>query len=158
MLEVKGANLAMLDLEIHANGLTLYNGISRAEVLAALKPGLTARVNTHPITYSYDTHGDKHVPGGPAGTKFTASRLVVNPTLETKIAAQLGRIRRHANGAKRTYYLTDVPTPHTNGQDLCIQVDYEPWPAEKITYHGYPRGTVTVKGLAVTLGGAPIPP
>ena len=155
-LEVKGASLPMLDLEIRANPTTLYNGMKRADVLQALKPGLAARVQTHPITYAYDTHGDKHFEGGPQGTKFQGAKTVVNPFLVQKIAHELGRIRRHANGQKQTYYLSDAPNQYTNGQAMAIQVDYEVSPAEKITYHGYPRD-VTAYVLSTSLGGAPIP-
>jgi hypothetical protein len=157
MLEVKGASLAMLDAEIQASPCALYNGMKRTEVLTALRPGLAARVDTFPIAYAYDTHGDKHFPGGPAGTKFTAGQGQVNPTLEAKITPLLGRIRRHANGAVQTYYLTDWPTLHTGGQDLCIQIDYVPDRPETITYHGYPRGTIPVKCLSTKLGGPAIP-
>jgi hypothetical protein len=109
MLEVKGASPAMLDLVIQTSTLTLYDGMKRTEILAALKPGLTARVQTHPIRYEYDTHGDKHFEGGPAGTKFRGDKNAVNAFLVQKIAPELGRIRRHANGKKQTYYLSDMP-------------------------------------------------
>ena len=156
MLETKGANLVMLDAVIAAAAVTLFNGMKRADVLAALKPALAARVNTQPITYTYDTHGDKHFDGGPAGTKFVGTKITINPLLVAKIAPFLGRIRRDANGRATTYYLSDGPTNYTNGQQLAIQVDYTPGPPETITYHGYPRA-VTAYVLSKTLGGAPIP-
>jgi hypothetical protein len=156
MLETKGANLAMLDHVIRANPTTLYNGIKRADVLSALKPALVTRVNTQPITYTYDTHGDKHFEGGTAGTKFVGTKQVINPLLVNLISPNLGRIRRDANGNAQTYYLSEPPQTYTNGQQLAIQVDYSPGLVETITYHGYPRD-VTVYVLSRALGGAPIP-
>jgi hypothetical protein len=147
----------MLDHVITNAGTTLYDGMKRSELLTALKPALALRVGAHPITYTYDTHGDKHFPGGPAGTKFTGTKVAVNPLLVAMIAAQLGRIRRDANGAAQTYYLSAAPQAYTGGQALAIQVDYTPGPPDSITYHGYPRA-VTSYVLSRSLGGAPIAP
>ncbi len=156
MFQLKGVSAAMLDAEIAANQFSLYDSLKRGDLLAALKPGLTARVATHPIAYAYDPHGDKHFEGGPAGTKFSAAKGVVNPFLQQKVAAHLGRIRRHANGKTKTYYLSEAPNQYTKGMQLAVQVDYEASPVEKITYHGYPRDVVAYV-LSETLGGAPIP-
>ncbi|MGC2657185.1 MAG: hypothetical protein WA324_04340 [Bryobacteraceae bacterium] len=155
MLETKGVTVAIMNHAIAANPMILYNGMKRSEVLTALKTGLVALVNTHPLTYTYDTHGDKHFPGGPAGTKFTGTKLQVNPLLVALITPELGRIRRDANGSAQTYYLSSTPMMYTNGQQLAIQVDYVPGPPETITYHGYPRA-VTGYVLSRALGGAPI--
>src|ERR1035438_1343518 len=70
MLETKGSSLAMLDFVIANSQMTMFNGIKRGDILAALKAPLAARVISAPITFTYDTHGDKHFPGGDAGTKF----------------------------------------------------------------------------------------
>jgi len=156
MLQTKGANRAMLDAVIAANATTLYNGIKRADILDAIKTPLAAAVNTHPITYAYDAHGDKHFPGGPAGTKFTQGKAVVNPALQVLIGAQLGRIRRDANGKAQTYYYPLAAQGYTNGMPLCIQVDYAPGPPETITYHGYPDAGVVVLVLSRAKGGAAI--
>jgi hypothetical protein len=157
MLQTRGVTTAILNAVILADALTLYNGIKRADVINAIKPPLALAVNNTPITFAYDTHGDKHFPGGPTGTKFTGTAAVINPQLVNLIRPLVGRIRRDANGTTQTYYLTTGPTAYTGGQQLAIQVDYEVGPPERITYHGYPRA-VTVIGLSRTLGGAPIAP
>ena len=156
MLETKGANRLMLDLVITACHTGLYNSMKRGEVLAALKPLLAARVNTHPITYTYDVHGDKHFDGGPQGTKFEGTKAHVNPLLTALIAPHVGRIRRHANGKVQTYYLTEPVQTYTRGQQLAIQVDYTPGPPDNIGFHGYPRD-VNAYVLSTTLAGPPIP-
>lgn len=155
MFEVKGANSAMLDHVIANNSTTLYDGIKRGDILQALKTDLTARVNNHPITFTYDVHGDKHFPGGPAGTKFGGVKAVVNPALEALINPHIGRIRRDANGKAQTYYQTEPPQPYTNGQAVAIQVDYTAGSPDGITYHGYPRDVVAYR-LSRTLGGTAI--
>jgi hypothetical protein len=155
MLQTIGTTIAILNAVIAANAMTLYNGIKRADVINAIKPPLAVAINNTPLAYTYDTHGDKHFPGGPQGTKFTGTAAVINPQLVNLIRPQVGRIRRDANGSNQTYYLTTGPTPYTGGQQLAIQVDYQVGPPETITYHGYPRA-VAVIGLSRTLGGAPI--
>src|SRR5690606_21145057 len=90
MLVVRGVSLPMLNDEIRTNALTLYNGIKRTEVVGAMQGGLAARVNTHPIAFVYDTHGDKHFPGGPQGTKFSDGKDVVNPFLVQLITPLVG--------------------------------------------------------------------
>jgi hypothetical protein len=155
MLEVKGASMPMLDAEIARNTLTLYDGIKRTEALAALKPGVVDLVETYGITFAYDPHGDKHFPGGPDGTKFRGTKAEVNPFIVDMIRPLVGRIRRHANGQNKTYYLTSGPNKYTNGQAMAVQVDYVYSP-EKIGYHGYPRD-VTAYTLSETLGGPAIP-
>ena len=157
MLQTRGVTIAILNAVFNADPLTLYNGIKRVDVINAIKPPLALAVNNTPIAYAYDTHGDKHFPGGPQGTKFTGTAAVINPQLVNLIRPQVGRIRRDANGTTQTYYLSTGPTGYTGGQQLAIQVDYEAGPPERISYHGYPRA-VTVIGLSRTLGGAPIPP
>jgi len=153
-MQTTGANVPIFDFVIGADATTLYNGIKRGELIRILQPALAARVNTHSITLTYDTHGDKHFPGGPPGTKFTAGKTVVNPVLETLIRAQIGRIRRDANGRSQTYYLSERPNQYTNGESFAIQIDYTASP-EGITYHGYPRD-VRVYVLSRTLGGVAI--
>jgi hypothetical protein len=157
MLQTRGATIAILNAVIAASPFTLYERIKRSDVIDAIKPALALAVNNTPIAFTYDTHGDKHFPGGPAGTKFTGTAAVINPQLVNIIRPQVGRIRRDANGTKQTYYLTTGVQTYTNGQQLAIQVDYEVGPPEQITYHGYPRA-VAVIGLSRTLGGVPIPP
>lgn len=147
MLEVPAATAPMLNAEIAANTLTLYNGMKRADILTKLKPGLTARVNTTAMAYSYDVHGEKHFPGGPKGTKFNAGKDVVNPILQALIDGQRGRIRRDAKGTKQSYYLTSGAIPQSGGSNICIQVDYLPHP-ELITFHGYPDDGVVVLSLS----------
>ena len=156
MLQAKGANLAMLDAVIAADNTQLYDKMKRADVLNALKGALTAKVNSHPIEYSYDVHGDKHFPGGAQGTKFSQNKQAVNPELEKLIKAELGRIRRDANGKVQTYYLTTNSQPYSKNLPVCIQVDYVPGPPEKITYHGYPDDGIRVFALSRTKGGPAI--
>ena len=156
MLAVRGSNLTMLNAEIAANPFRLYDGVKRGEILTALRPGLTNRVNTDPITFVFDVHGLKHFPGGPAGTKFTDGQVTVNPILTALINPHRGRIRRHANGQTKTYYLTAPAIASSGGQTIAIQVDYTPHP-ETIGFHGYPRA-VAVFGLSESLGGPAIPP
>ena len=63
-----GANTAMLDAAIGASNFNLYNSLTSADLVLALQTPLAALVNTHPAVFQYDTHGDKHFPGGPQGT------------------------------------------------------------------------------------------
>jgi hypothetical protein len=159
MFQTRGVTLPILNAVIAASPLTLYHGMKRAEVLDALKAPLANAVNTHAITFTYDTHGDKHFPGGPPGTKFTGSKLTVNPQLVALIQPEVGRIRRDANGRNQTYYLTVTPKPYSNGMSVCIQVDYSVGlTTEGITYHGYPDSSVHVHVLSRTKGGTPVPP
>lgn len=153
-----GATTAMLDSVIAADGTNLYDSIVSAD-LPDLATPLRELVNTHPIAFQYDVHGDKHFPGGPAGTKFVmgnATKATVNTYLQNKINPLRGRIRRDANGVARTYYLTEGPGQYTGQNKLTVQVDYTPAP-ERITFHGYPDGGVTVYSLSRTKGGAAIP-
>jgi hypothetical protein len=158
MLGVRGATLAMINDEIANNVLTLYDGIKRADVLKAIGPGVTERVDTHPITTcTDDVHGDKHFPGGLAGTKFTVgaganAKKDVNEFLKRMILPLRGRIRRDANGTTQPYYLTERPNDYTNGQNLVIQVDYVA-SRDAITFHGYPDANVRVYSLSRTKGG-----
>jgi hypothetical protein len=157
-----GANTAMLDAAIGASNFNLYDSLTSADLVLALQTPLAALVNTHPAVFQYDTHGDKHFPGGPQGTKFNAGGVVqatkasINPLLTGLINPHRGRIRRDANGHNQTYYLTDSAKPWTvNGPNLCIQVDYVYQP-ESFGYHGYPDA-VPVFTLSRTKGGAAIP-
>lgn len=156
MFAAPGATLAMLNKAISADNTVLHDGMKRADVLTALKPDLLKLVNTHPASaYTYDTHGDKHFPGGPDGTKFTAGKGTVNPKLVNLIKAQIGRIRRDAKGRKQTYYYTLDGIPECGGKDLTIQVDYDGL-KDSITYHGYPDDSVRVHALSRTKGGSAI--
>jgi hypothetical protein len=156
MLEVPGMSTTMLNAEIAGNPFTLYNGVKRADVLNALRPGLANRVNNDPINFVFDQHGEKHFPGGPPGTKFTAGQAIVNPILTGMINPHRGSIRRHANGQVKTYYLTAPAIAHSDGATIAIQVDYTPDP-ESIGFHGYPRANLAVFRLSETLGGPAIP-
>jgi hypothetical protein len=154
-----GATAAMLDSLIAADNTNLYDSMTAAD-LPDLATPLRALVNTHPIAFQYDTHGDKHFPGGPAGTKFvmgtTGTKAIVNTYLQNKINPLRGRIRRDANGVARTYYLTEGPGQYTGSAKLTVQVDYTASP-EKITFHGYPDAGVTVYSLSRSKGGPAIP-
>lgn len=153
-----GATTAMLDSLIEADNTNLYDSMT-ADELPDLKTPLRALVNTHPITFEYDPHGDKHFPGGSPGTKFVmgkANKATVNTYLQNKINPLRGRIRRDANGILRTYYLTEGPGQYTNGKKLTVQLEYTPSP-EKITFHGYPDDSVTVYSLSRSKGGTAIP-
>lgn len=151
-----GATVAMLDSLIAADNTNLFDSMTAAD-LPDLATPLRQLVSTYPIAFQYDTHGDKHFPGGPPGTKFVqGSKAAVNPYLQNKINLLRGRIRRDANGVTRTYYLTEGPGQYTGTMKLTVQVDYTPSP-EKITFHGYPDNSVTVYSLSRTKGGAAIP-
>lgn len=153
-----GATTAMLDSLIAADNTNLYDSMTAAD-LPDLATRLRALVNTYPIAFQYDTHGDKHFPGGPPGTKFVmgiANKATVNTYLQNKIDPLRGRIRRDANGIARTYYLTEGPGQYTGSKKLTVQVDYTPSP-ERITFHGYPDDSVTVYSLSRTKGGPAIP-
>lgn len=156
-LAAPGASSAMLDLVIAADNTNLYDGLALADL--DLAPALRNQVNHQPITFQYDTHGDKHFPGGAKGTKFvmgTASKQTVNTFLQNKINALRGRIRRDANGANRTYYLTEAATTYTGGKSLTVQIDYVAAP-EKIVFHGYPDDGVVIYSLSRSKGGPAIP-
>jgi hypothetical protein len=159
-LSVSGATTEMLNHVIQQDPLRLYDGLTRQQLLDRLKPLLTTRVSTHPIRYDYETNGDKHFPGGPAGTKFTAGKDVVNPFLQGLMGQHLGRIRRYATGRRgnQNLYLTDGPNRYTNNMDLTIQITYILGPPERIAYHGYPDASVTRHVLAPSKGGTAIPP
>lgn len=157
MFATPGANIPMLDFVIAHSNASIYNGMKRSEIVDALKPQLTTRIDTQPIPLIYDVHGDKHFAGGPAGTKFSGAKTVVNPFIEELVAPLAGRIRRDAAGrtAPYTYYLTARPNQYTGKQSLVVQIDYTPSP-ESLTYHGYPAD-VTAYVLSRTLAGAAIP-
>lgn len=155
MFETPGANPAMLDQAIADSNLNLYDGIKRKDILDDIKPLLADLVDAHPVTFAYDTHGNKHFPGGPPGTKFTAGQGVVNPQLEAMIGPLRGRIRRDARGKDQNYYLTSEGIEECDGKDLTIQVDYT-YATDTITYHGYPDDNVAAYSLSRTKGGADI--
>lgn len=157
MFQTPGATLSMLNQAISQNYLVLYNGIKRSDIVNALKAPLATLVNTHPVTaYNYDTHGDKHFPGGTPGTKFSAGSNVVNPQLIALIQPNVGRIRRDAKGKNQSYYLTTTGIPQCGGKDLTIQVDFD-FESDTITYHGYPDDNVINYSLSRTKNGAAIP-
>lgn len=153
--EARGATPAMLNAAIAASNLNLYDGMSRGELLRELRPRVDHEVANTAATYHYDPHGDKHFPGGPPGTKFTAGAAVVNPILRQIIAAQIARIRRDAHGHNQTYYYTLAGIPQCAGRDLTIQVDYN-YAHDSITYHGYPDDGVLNHSLSRNKNGAPI--
>ncbi len=155
MLETSGANLNLLNIAIDRSPAQLYDSMKRREVLDLLKLPLANLVNTHAATYIYDTHGDKHFPGGPAGTKFTAGRATVNPLLENLIIPEIGRIRRNAKGRDQSYYLTTGGNAHSGRSDITIQVDFT-FSSDTVTYHGYPDSGVTRYVLSRTKNGEPI--
>jgi hypothetical protein len=147
----------VLDTVITANESRLYDSISRETVIAFFTDELAAATPAPvAITYAYDTHGDKHFPGGKKGTKFTDGKSVINPLLEAIIAQNLARITTNAAGANQTYYYTSAGiTQCPTGHALVIQIDYE-HAANKITYHGYPDRSVTAYTLSRTKGGTAI--
>ena len=156
MFQIPGANISMLNHAIAQSNLMLYDGIKRMEIINALRMSLATLVNSHPPTFHYDTHGDKHFPGGDPGTKFSAGSSVVNPKLRTLILPLIGRIRRDAKGKKQSYYLTTNGIPECKGMDLTIQVDFD-FETDSITYHGYPDDNVISYALSRTKNGSPIP-
>ena len=156
MLGAPGATLAMLNAVISLNTTVLHDGVTRATLLSALKPALLAQVNTRAASaYTYDTHGDKHFPGGSDGSKFNAGKSTVNPKLAALIAPQLGRIRRDAKGHNQSYYFTLHGITECAGKDLTIQVDYDAT-KDSIMYHGYPDASVTTYSLSRSKGGSAI--
>jgi len=159
MLETPGTSLRFLNQAIAQDQSSLYDTISRADILTTLRPTLAQIIDTEAPTFVYDTHGDKHFPNGPAGTKFTAGRDTVNPILEGIILPEIGRIRRNADGANATYYLTQAGIDQCpEGHDLTIQVDfiYNEYGIDTISYHGYPDDSVTRYSLARDKGGTDI--
>ena len=157
MLESPAASLAMVNSAISADTTILRDGMKRAELLPKLKTALLHLINTQPAkVYTYDTHGDKHFPGGVDGSKFTKEKSVVNPKLVALIAPVLGRIRRDAKGHNQSYYLTTAGIPECGGKHLTIQVDYN-FANDSIMYHGYPDASVTTYSLSRSKGGSAIP-
>jgi hypothetical protein len=159
MLERKGANRYFLNMAIANSYSSLYDGITRADILEALRPELEAVIDTQPTTFSWDSHGAKHFPGGPDGTKFTSSKEDVNPVVEPIIAAEIGRIRRNANGANANYYLTHggIGYNPSDYPDTTIQVDFifSEDDQDRVEYHAYPDN-VNNYSLSRDKGGADI--
>lgn len=138
-----GATAAMLEAAIAADHNGLYDDIPWADVIAFYTHDLRNRVNSTRPKYEYDKHGDNHFPGGGSGTKFTATQKVVNPTIESLITPEIGRIRRDANGQKVTYYyMTRVSTYCNHGNEITIQLTYDP-AKDEVEYHGYPDTPVS---------------
>jgi hypothetical protein len=159
MMETPGTSLHFMNLAIAQTQGGIYDGLTRGDLLTELRPELATVIDTEAPTFTYDTHGDKHFPGGPQGTKFSAAAGTVNPILEGIILPNIGRIRRNANGANATYYLTQAGINECpNGQDLTIQVDfiYNDYAIDTISYHGYPDDSVTRYSLARDKGGTDI--
>jgi hypothetical protein len=159
--EVPGVHWSLMNAAIAANNTHLFNGMRRRDVLSAanLRTDLRNRVNITAPTYSYDPHGNKHFPGGPPGTKFNGTRLVVNPQIEGLITAEIGRIRRHARGRNTNYYFTIADNIHGIAEcldDLTIQITYKA-AADEIEYHGYPDNNVLAYSLATAKNGVNIP-
>ncbi len=157
MFQMPATTLAMMNAVIKADTTVLRDGITRAEILNKLKPALLIQINTRPASaYTYDTHGDKHFPGGSDGSKFTKDKSTVNPKLVAFITPVLGRIRRDAKGKNQSYYLTNAGIPECGGKHLTIQVDFN-YANDSIMYHGYPDASVTVYSLSRAKGGTAIP-
>lgn len=155
-MNVPGATATMFDAVIAADTNALYDSMSQQDAIDFYTDALTDLVDTQAPNFTYDSHGDKHFAGG-SGTKFTAGKGTVNPILEGLLAAEIGRLRRHAAGTKTTYYYTGAsidqcPADH----DLTIQLTYDP-ASDTIDYHGYPDDSVTVYSLSTSKGGAAIP-
>jgi hypothetical protein len=151
-----GASAAMLDRVIAGNTDMLYDTLTRAEVIAFYAAALLTERDTSQPRFDYDSHGDKHFPGGPKGTKFTAGKGTVNPILEGILGAEIGRLRANANGAKTLYYYTgpaigECPAGHI----LTIQLDYDP-ATDTLGYHGYPDRFDGAHSLSRAKGGAAI--
>jgi hypothetical protein len=160
MLETPGNSVRFLNLAITQNQTSIWNGMTRGELLDLLRPTLVNVINTEVPNFTYDPHGEKHFLGGPPGTKFTAPKGTVNPILEQILLANIGRIRRHANGVKTTYYLTQAGIAQCPpGHSLTIQLtfDYSDYGTDTIDYHGYPDDSVTTYSLATSKGGTDIP-
>ena len=158
MFETPGASRRLLDQAIRQNTTQLYDGMKRVEILEALRPELRQLVNNVLATFTYDTHGDKHFPGGPPGTKFRQGSVaaVVNPVLEGIITPLVGRIRRDARGANANYYLTQsgIPQCPAGYGHLTIQITFNP-ASDEINYHGYPDTNVA-HSLSRSKGGPAI--
>lgn len=152
----RGATLQMLDNAIAASNHTLYDTMSRGELLRNLRPLIDNEVTTTVANYVYDNHGDKHFPGGPPGTKFNGNKNHVNSQLETLIAVQIGRIRRDAKGHDQTYYYTLAGITECGNKALTIQISYT-YNDDTITYHGYPDDSVIAYSLSRTKNGVAIP-
>ena len=156
MLSVKGFNLNILNAAIANSNFHLYDKMTRSEVLTELNTALPALVNSYPINYIYDTHGDKHFTGAGGASRFTSPAAVVNPKLVSIIASDLGSIRRDAAGSNQTYYYTGDAIPECGAiKSLTIQIDYCFSP-ESITYHGYPDAGVITNTLSRTKNGTAI--
>jgi hypothetical protein len=155
MFQVPGINRKIVDTAIQLCKNSLYDGMKRKEILEFLKTALEEQVSTSPINYAYDTHGDKHFPGGPPGTKFTANKNVVNPKLVNLITSYKGHIRRDANGKDQTYYFTGQAIPESLGKNITIQVSFC-YDSDTLTYHGYPDDGVTRHGLSRVKNGPEI--
>lgn len=155
---VIGVTAPMLDAIIKADNSELFDFMDFNEVILLYKAALTRAVNEMLPTFTYDIHGDKHFPGGPAGTKFIkGTKADINRKIEELLKPLIGRIRRDANGQNRTYYYTGDLDPHCppSYPNLVVQVDYIA-ATDTINYHGYPAD-VRVFALSRTIGGSQIP-
>jgi hypothetical protein len=158
--QVRGLRYSMIDRVISINATTLYDGMKRADIIDALKPGLEAAVNNTELSaYTYEEHGKKHFPGGTDGSKFTADKETVNPLLITAIRSVKGAIRRNVtkdqNGKlrdKQAYYLSIDPNDYSDGHYIVIQIGYDV-KTDAVEFHGYPDKTVKVAVLSHTKGG-----
>jgi hypothetical protein len=155
MLGVPGINRNMMNIAVKTCQEHLYHGIKRQDVISLLKKLCNNLVETTQAEYIYDTHGDRHFPGGPPGTKFLSGKTVVNPKLEEIINPHIGQIRRDANGKEQSYYLTKSGIPECGNSNLTIQVDFNA-ATDTITYHGYPDNNVTKYVLSRTKTGPSI--
>jgi hypothetical protein len=156
---VRGVTATMMNAAIAGNFTALYNGMGRREIIDLLKDDLANRVNTDVPAYTYDTHGDKHFPGGAHGSKFTANQATVNPLIRGLITPEIGRIRRDARGRNKNYYFTIAQATHGIAHcpnDLTIQITYK-YATDEIEYHGYPDGNILAYSLATAKNGADIP-
>jgi hypothetical protein len=158
-LGVPGVTTAMVNAAIAADNNQIYDSITQADVILWYTAALTTAVNTTVPPYTLDAHAiPKHYQGGTAKwhNKFTANMATVNPILTTAITAEIGRIRRDANGNNQTYYLIMGHIAQSQGFNVTIQADYN-FAADSVGYHGYPDNNAPVLKLARTKAGAAIP-
>lgn len=143
-------NVNLLNAIISRSKIELYDGIKRSDILNSLKDVASTVLNDTPINCIYDTHGDKHFPGGPSvGTKFTAKKEIVNPQIENYIQQIKGRIRLFSKD--RALYLTLPGIFCPRGySDLTVQIVYN-FKNDTIIYHGYPDN-VDRYSLSLTKG------
>ena len=157
MLNCKGANVKFLDAAILIANLDLYNGIRRGDIIKKLSPLVEEIICNTSFNFEYDSHGDKHFPGGPRGTKFTANKDTVNPKIEEIINKYKGQIRKYANGEEVTLYYTGdrIDECPKDIRGLTIQLTFSP-SSNTVQYHAYPDDSIRCNSLSTTKGGSNI--